>query len=444
MTLQAAAIPILSPALSGLAAFQQRMHIASQWLAVAIGFNIPLATSPAEVLVALFFLFWLLSGQFVAKFQRVRENRVAWWSLMFFGVMAVGVTYTTATTLEGLQCLFKYREFLYVPLFLTVFDSDTWRRRGLLAFLGGCVTMMVLSYLELLCGFDIGLESTVGQGDGASAGYVIWKDRIIHNLLLSCFVFVLGQEFTRPGGRRWLAAALIAPALLNMFWLVQGRTGYVVLFALATLYLVQQFRGRGLVYAGLLLPLCGATLYAASPVLRDRADATLAQLKCHFRPELTPAPDPRLKFYESTLYLIRRHPWIGTGTGSFEREYTALAATSNTPPTVDPHCEYLLLWLQLGAAGLGVFLCLLAVQWQVAGDLPRYEGSIARGVLLAIAAGSLFNSLLLGFTGGLLYGYMGGLLYAAFPPQTQQADVSPQGREEHSAAVGPEPHIRAA
>lgn len=444
MSLQAAAIPPLSPVLGGLAGFQRRMHTASQWLAVAVGFNIPLATSPAEVLVAVFFLLWLLSGQFQEKFRTVRESRVASWSLLFFGVMAACVCYTTATTMEGLQCLFKYREFLYIPLFLTVFDSDTWRQRGIIAFLAGCGTMMVLSYLELLCGFDIGLQSTVGQGDGASAGYVIWKDRIIHNLLLSCFVFILGQEFVRPGGRRWLAAALIAPALLNMFWLVQGRTGYVVLCVLAVLFLVQVFRKRGLIYAALLLPLCFATLYTASPVLRDRADATIAQLRSYLQPDMAPAPDPRLKFYESTLYLIGRHPWFGTGTGSFEREYSELAASHNAPLTVDPHCEYLLLWLQLGLAGLAVFLCLLGVQWQTARRLPRYERSIARGVLLAIAAGSLFNSLLLGFTGGLLYGYLSGLLYAAVPLKSSAAAASTAGPEDKNAGPPPQLLSRAA
>jgi O-antigen ligase len=111
---------------------------------------------------------------------------------------------------------------------------------------------------------------------------------------------------------------------------------------------------------------------------------------------------------------------MGTGTGSFRTQYSKLIEHSDDRPTSDPHNEYLNLASQVGIPGALLFVILLSVQWYAAGRLAPPDQQIGRSVVLTIAIGSLFNSLILSVTGGLIYAYFSGLAFAGLS-QIQEA-----------------------
>lgn len=401
------ALPAGSAPASG--RFRPAMQACSRGLALAVGFSIPLSTSLAEILMGLFLAAWVFSGDFSAKWKLIWRNPLARRSGAMFAVLVVGLFYSSGGWREAFNCLLKYREFLYVPMFAVAFDEPRQRIRGVRAFMLGTLLLMSLSYIEYLFGVDWGLASTVGQGPVASAGYVTFKDRIVHNLLVSLLVYLLADEFLRASRWRWLYGAAIVLAVVNIFCLVQGRTGYLVSGVLTVLFLMQRFQFRGAVYAGLVMAAAGGGGYALSPVIQARVDATVVQIQNHFGSEKKRSPDPRLEFYETTLALVARHPLWGTGTGSFEGQYRTEAGRTGAPVTDDPHCEYLLLAVQTGLIGVALFVSLLWSLGRSARRLPPAEAAAARGAAAALAAGCLFNSLILSFTGGLLFGYFTGL-----------------------------------
>jgi O-antigen ligase len=84
-------------------------------------------------------------------------------------------------------------------------------------------------------------------------------------------------------------------------------------------------------------------------------------------------------------------------------------------PTVNPHNEYLMIAAQTGGAGLAVLLALFIGQWLLATRLPSpMETALARGLVIAMATGCLFNSFLLDHAEGLFYAWMSGLLFAGY------------------------------
>lgn len=393
--------------------FKRKARATWRVAALLVGFTIPLQTTPAELVLLLFISHCLLTGDFRDKWQAVWQNRIALLASGLFALLATGVAYSTATGSESGWVLFKYRELLYVPLFAMVFQDAWLRVQGVRAFMAGALVLLTLSYVEFFSGADFGLQSTINQGAEASAGYVVYKDRIIHNLLMSFLAYWLALEFMKGVRFRWLYAAAFVATIVNIVFLVQGRTGYLTLGVLSVLFVCQHFRPRGIVVGCALLAATGVLSYVGSPIIRARVDTTLVQIQNHFGPDRKRSPDPRLEFYESTLGLIGKHPWIGSGTGSFAREYEQLAKARGLPATVDPHCEYLLIAVQVGLPGLGLFLALLWSQWTCAARLNVNDARLARGMVLMMASGCLFNSLILGFTGGLFLGYFSGLLYAA-------------------------------
>jgi uncharacterized membrane protein YccC len=76
---------------------------------------------------------------------------------------------------------------------------------------------------------------------------------------------------------------------------------------------------------------------------------------------------------------------------------------------------------QLVRVGLALLLHVFYQQWRLAPRLPApMETNLARGMVIAIAMGCLFNSLLLDHTEGLLFAWLTGLLFGGLGPASGQ------------------------
>jgi O-antigen ligase len=181
---------------------------------------------------------------------------------------------------------------------------------------------------------------------------------------------------------------------------------------------------RGVAFAALVLGVAAWAGLTYSSMISVRVGLTVLQLENQFGPERKHSPDPRMEFFANTAKLIRRHPFMGTGTGSFRTEYAQLVADTDDKATSDPHNEYLHLAAQLGIPGAAFFALLLAVQWFAAARLLPPERHVGRGVVLTIAVGSLFNSLILSITGGLIYSYFSAIAFAELSQQALQVPQS--------------------
>jgi O-antigen ligase len=291
------------------------------------------------------------------------------------------------------------------------------------AFMAGACVLLGMSYFEWLTGADYGISSF--------EDYIIGKDRIIHSIIMALLAYLAALEFVRKGLesdaarstwiRRAACAAVAGLAVGNVVFMLHGRTGYLSLGALTVLFLFERMGKRGVAIACLVLAATAWGAWSFSTSIRGRVDQTLVQLRSQFGPERKHAPDPRLEFYENSLKLIARHPLIGTGTGSFRTQYSKLIEGTDDRPTSDPHNEYLNLASQVGIPGALLFMILLSVQWLAAARLSPPDQQIARSVVLTIALGSLFNSLILSVTGGLIYAYVSGLAFAGLSQRHEAA-----------------------
>ena len=126
----------------------------------------------------------------------------------------------------------------------------------------------------------------------------------------------------------------------------------------------------------------------------------------------------RLEWYRNSFAVIRMHPIIGSGTGSFPKAYADRTSGSTLKPTVNPHNEFLHITAQTGLVGLAALLALFAIQWRAASRLVSpLETHLARGLVVAFVIGCLFNSLLLDHTEGLFFAWLTALLYAGYAPR---------------------------
>jgi len=413
-----------------LAGFQQRSEDLARALAVALGVSLPFSVAADGVLLALVLACWLAADRYRERWATLRLHPIALMALGFVALLAVGVAYGEQPRSDAVLYFRKYADLVVLGVFVTLFGDAAWRRRAFLALAAGLAVLVWLSYLVKL-----GLVPRNPWLRGTPDYPVVALDSLTHGILVAfgAFLFaVLGRQAPRgPVRTTWFALAAAAAA--NVLFIVPGRTGYVVLAVLA-LYLGYVWRRL----AGLaLVALGGAALVAvgvaASSTLQTRLAETAQQVR-EWQPGVAAQTSVgyRLEFYYNTLKIIRDRPFVGAGTGGFPSAYERQVAGTAMAPARHPHNEYLHLTAQLGVAGLAALLALFWVPWRLAPRLPLpHERVLARGLVLTIAVGCVFNSLLLDHTEGLFFAWGLGVLFGGLGPH---ATASGDGAHPPSAA----------
>jgi O-antigen ligase len=385
---------------------------AGRWAVIALGLSIPIAVALDNVLLGAIALMWLAADGFRHKFSIIRANPVALAALALFGLLVLGLAYGSRNAGDGLHYLGKYADLLFVPVFLTLFQDQRTRERGLLAFgIAIALTLIVshLAYMNLLVdnplllrtrSYPVGFKSTITQS--LLVGY-------------AAFLFaLLARGETRRAWRfTYIALALIAAH--NVLFTVSSRTGYLVLAVLLLYFFVVTSGRRGVAIAFALGIVLSCAAYVGSETFYLRVNDAIAEIS-DWKPDKPSETSVglRMEFYRASVQIMRERPLLGAGTGSFPAAYAATVGGKQMAETANPHNEYLLIASQIGLVGLACLIFLFCRQWLLAGRLaqPLYR-DLARGLVLMLVVGCLFNSLLLDHTEGLLFAWLSGLLFAA-------------------------------
>jgi O-antigen ligase len=395
--------------------FALRMQQAQRYLAIALGFSIPVSTALDNVLSGAILLLWLVSGGYAHKLRTIRSNPVALAALALFALCIVGVLWSIGSSVDDLLFLRKYSNLLLIPILVTIFTEAEDRRRGLLALSAALVITLIASY-----GLAFGVIPTGGVMTGAPADPTVFKWRIPHNILMAfaCILFAEMARSTR-GRERWVWGLLAVLAVINVILMVKGRTGYVVLAGLTLLWVASSLRWKGLVAAVVLVIAGFAVVYQVSDSFHARVDQT-ANEAAQWRPGVATETSVgiRLEFYRNTFEIVRHHPLLGVGTGGFFKAYESQVQGTPMVPTRNPHNMYLLVLVQFGILGLAALVYLFYAQWRCAQRLrSRSDVVLAYALIVTIALSGLFNSMLIDHTESMYLAWMSGLLYGGLKSQ---------------------------
>ena len=394
------------------------------YIAIAIGFTLPISTAADNILLALLLLCWLVSGNWRARYEIVRANPVALAALAYLAMMVMGLAWSPDPWHEGLIYLKKYSDLLLIPILVTVFADPVDRRHGLLA-LALAIALTLIMSLAL----SVGALPTGGTITGDVTNPTVFKRHITQNILMAfgCVLFAeLARIAVNPRMRvLWIGLAVLAA--LDALFLVQGRTGYLVLATLVVLYLFTRFRWWGVLTALLLVAVGFTSAYELSSSFHQRITGGLDEAN-RFQPSEAGegGVGVRLQFYQNTLTLIQDHPVLGVGTGGFVHAYAEKITGTGIVSTRNPYNQYLMTTAEVGVVGLALLLFLFAQEWRYAAQLQdEHSRTLARALVLTIVVGSLFNSLLIDHVESLLFAWLSGLLFAALPAKRAAPVKSP-------------------
>jgi O-antigen ligase len=292
-----------------------------------------------------------------------------------------------------------------------VFTDPADRHRALLA-LAGSLALALVSSFVLWLGWLPAWGFVVGTPDDPS----VFKQRIPHNVLMSFGVLLYVVLARHAPDRAWRAlwTALAVAAAVNVVLMVRGRTGYVLLVAFALLLILSMRRWRALVTAAALAAACFIGAYQLSTGFQQRVALAVAEAR-DWQPGVAAGTSVgvRLEFYHNTLGIVAEHPVLGAGTAGFAQAYAARVQGTGMGETRNPHSLYLLVAAQFGLLGFALLSFLFVQQWRCAARLPVPGHTLlARGVVLTLAVGGLFNSMIIDHTESLFFAWCSGVLFA--------------------------------
>ena len=387
---------------------------AARWVVIALGFSIPVSTAVDDILIGVAILLWLLSNSYRDRILNMRDNPVALWAIVVFGMYLLGILYSIADRKDILDALLKSAYLLLIPLFMAFSREKKVRDLAIGAFLAASILVLILSYL---IGFD--LLPPIKFLKGKPEDPVVFKYHITHSFLMSfaAFLFALRAREARAGRNRMVWSLLCSLAVFNVFFMIQSRTGQLVMLVFIVYFFSRWFRWRGLLLSVfILVSFVGAGLLTSSGSWY-RGYEKLVQEYREWEPGRAQTGESaklRLDFYSNSAGIIVENPVFGVGTGGFAKAYAAKVGPSASVYTDNPHNEYLLVAVQFGLAGLGVWLFLFFREWTLAARLSSpFDRAVTRGLVLAILTASMVSSTLFDHTERVFFVWLSALLFAS-------------------------------
>lgn len=340
----------------------------------------------------------------------------------FAVVILLGAGWALWRDLSPWEALGRHAKFLYFFVLLA-FLAAPGRRLAFALGLAAAVVATLAASLYAAASGHLFMHALPGD-------YAIFRDHIVHNLILVLAAWGLAVLLMRDGAdwrREWPGWVILALLVIDVLFLVNGRTGQVILLLLAVALVVRH--GRRSAWFALAVATTTAIIayafLAEGSALRHGVWETWQDLAGYAGNQAQTTPTGmRLEFYRSSLAIIGEHWFLGHGTGSFADAYSAYAEQQglSLTHTENPHSDALYFWLENGLPGL---LALVAVYVAIVRAGLR-AAQPYRELLLGLAAvymlaGSINSTLMDHATGHLFFALLATLVAGAMPGKARHS-----------------------
>ncbi len=376
--------------------FQYKWDHFSKQCAVLLAFVVPISTAATNLVLLFLIPAWFLAGNLQTKAKMIGAHPIARLVLLLFGVFLLSAVYSNGSPEAVMGTLGKMAKLLYIPFLLPLMIEDKWRTKALNAFMAAMVFTLILCLLK--ANFNLPIGNKFGND-------CVFKDHIYTSLLMAFASFIAGHSLLNNVAplKRWVGGALLGSMIFYLLFMNTGRSGQVVFIALWVLLCLQRFALRYISLGLLGLVLLIGFAYAGSKPFQQTSALAIQNVEHYNHGMTNTSVGARLEFTVQTWKLIKQHPWLGYGVGSFKAIYQDHAKHNHLLETNNPHNEYLNIFFQTGIFGLSVFIALLVSIFKNSYRLPNREKWLAQGVMLVMLIGSIANSWLMDFTAGYFF-----------------------------------------
>ena len=361
---------------------------------------------------SLFFLliFWLFSGNYNNKYQRIKSNPGAVAAIILFLSIGLSTFYVSIDWLSSLSGWLRYHGLLLIPIIVSVVDKNKYRDYAINIFIFSSLLVLFISYMKWLGIIPIDFIRSEGPR------YVVFRHSISQNIFMAFATYLMLDKFRLAKDyMQYVWSFLLAASIFNIFILVDSRSGQIALVLTSLLFLYHNWKATYLryliVFSFLIFAAFQSKTFTNLKIFNVKNEILMAQAQIQVT-----SSGQRLELWTNTLQLIKRHPFFGGGAGSLEYEYKKYIPEEQIiqeKKFANPHSHFILMLQEVGVVGLGIFLLFWFAHWRIASRLTNKSYRLAlKGLILLFITTSLFNCMYWGGEGKLYYLITGILLSA--------------------------------
>lgn len=386
--------------------------------------------SLSMILLLLYCLPYLIGRQFGNRIDSVLGDLWTPWAIVAILLMfSMSLLWTGVALSLALSTLVKHSKLLEILMLICLIRTLHEARIAVTAFAAGQAVLLLTSWL-MAAGVPIAWATSIGFK------YVVFSTYLDQSIIFATSAAVIWHLRSERLWPRWLAGLLAAAAIINVFLVLEGRTGYAVALSVLSLSVMWAMPRRLHLVTVIATPIIILfSLYLFSTQVQHRLSAIIHESQNFATQDVSlTSTGWRLNAWHRSLQAIKEKPWQGHGIGNWTATIKRIEGDAATQifgksTASNPHQEYLLWGVELGIGGLLLLLTLFAC---LVRDAMRFKTSIARAtisVVAAMAVACMFNSSLYDALIGDFFCVALGLLIAlgvrgAATPSNQSVPVS--------------------
>jgi O-antigen ligase len=275
---------------------------------------------------------------------------IAWFALTMLWTEA-------ATTHDALTVLYGHARLLWlvVALYLIATPQRAWV--ALQSLMAGQSFVVVLSWL-LWLGVPVSWIASKYPPEMGVAFTSTLEQPVMETLLVVLlwgFRERLLKEILPRRFGKFLLYAFLALTITNIFFVMTGRTGYLVMLVFLSLALIKTLPKKARLLVLVLPVMAVLLLFQFSDRFQHRVVQVRDDVMQYEQGNLNTSQGIRLDNWRVSLRGIAERPWLGHGVGSFSVVYEAQHGHENRTVR-DPHQQYLFWWVEGGALGFALLL----------------------------------------------------------------------------------------
>lgn len=330
------------------------------WFLAGATFFLPIKPAPVNLLLAMAILFALLNSECrrsMGSFFSRAELIPLWLLLVFF---AITYFYPSNDETSYLEFISKYGRLALIPVLASVLVSQEDRHIVGQGFLSGMALVLAISY-AIWFGIDpayFGVKAT--DMYAIPSNPTVFKSHITHNffLVVAIYFWLLCFVRTAKPALKWGYVVLILLGLVNLFGMIDGRTGWLVFIVIPLYFGYQKLGIRGFLIAGIVFAAMLVVAYFLIDNIHDRFSTTWLEIQQVLRdkPQQGTSIGERVMYLTSSWSAFLQAPFFGYGLGGVQGAIQPFTSASGWPTFYNPHNQFLMLMLQGGLLALGLYI----------------------------------------------------------------------------------------
>jgi O-antigen ligase len=312
---------------------------------------------------------------------------MTWWILLAMVWMSLSFLWTESSSADALAGWGRHSRILWFISVLYLLRSPEQSLLTLKWFVAGMVVMMLSSW-ALVAGLPVPWATAK---ELPSLG-IVHGSTLEQPVLLTFLAVVLWfmRDHWPQGHWRWVPIGMLLLTVFNVFFVMTGRSGFLVMLVFISMAVWWQLpkRWRWLVVG---LPfVLAALMMVLSPRFQTKTSQVVKDVISYQQGSVESSQGQRLDYWHRSLLAVQEKPLFGHGVGSWRMNYHRLDGMQADAPS-NPHQQYLLWLVEAGVVGCILFLGVLFAQYKDAQALPTNDRQALTTVTAIAALMGLMN-----------------------------------------------------